>query len=154
MTKKKTDSSAITEPTKYLPKKGDKARRIRVQFDIGYDGNPGKIMNGDSDTMPDMSLTVRQLLENHTRGKNSEVEVRQPLYFESEIPNLRDLTDIDQYKQRLQEQLADVNQFIAEEQQQKQDEAEQKAESIQNDSKKQTEKAGTQLSIPTDNSTN
>ena len=47
--------------------------RFRVQFDFEYKGDPGKLMSSEIKTVPDMTLTVRQLLSNHTRGINSEV---------------------------------------------------------------------------------
>lgn len=90
---------------------GTKHHRIRFQFDIGYNGSPGKIMDDHSDTIPDLNLTVRQLLENHTRGKDSDVEVRQPLYLEFPVPVLNDLTDVDNYKEVVQEQLNRIEQW-------------------------------------------
>ena len=62
--------------------------------------------------MPDLNLTVRQLLQNHTRGKTSEIEVREPVYFEQEIPTIRDITDVEKYKEQLERRLDEVNEFI------------------------------------------
>ena len=93
-------------------KVGEIQRRIRVQFDINYSPSKGKIIGGDSETIPDMNLTVRQLLENHTRGKTGEVEVRQPVYFEREIPTINDLTDVDDYNTWLKEEQVRVQDFV------------------------------------------
>ena len=74
-----------------------KINRYRIQFDLGYKevkGSPGKEMSQEKITQPDMSLTVRQLLENHTRGKDSNVQHREPLYFDIEIPQISDMTDV------------------------------------------------------------
>lgn len=95
-------------------KEGEKRHRMRVQFDINYGGSNGKIMDQDSDTIPDLNLTVRQLLENHTRGKGNEVEVRQPLYMEFPIPNLQDMTDVYEYQKVVKEQLNNISTFIKE----------------------------------------
>lgn len=90
-------------------------QRIRVQFDISYKGAEGSKNNGESHVVPDMNLTVRQLLENHTRGKSSEVEVRKPLYFELPIPVINDLTDVAKYRKQLDDQMKSVDDFIKKE---------------------------------------
>lgn len=92
------------------------ARRfLRVQFDIEYGGSVGKHMDSKSETMPDMHMTVRQLLENHSRGIDGKVEVRQPLYFDTEIPTLNDITDVQAFKESLEERLKQTNAFIKKE---------------------------------------
>lgn len=95
-------------------KEGETRQRYRVQFDISYGGSKGKKMDPDSDTIPDLNLTIRQLIENHTRGKDNDVEVRKPLYLEFPIPNLQDITDVEEYKINVQHQLKKINQFITE----------------------------------------
>ena len=62
-------------------------------------------MDKTSETVPDMSITVRQLLENHSRGKESTVEVRKPLYFEVPIPTINDITDVNAYREQLNQAL-------------------------------------------------
>lgn len=95
-------------------------RRIAIQFDIEYTPHPGTENNQDSETVPDLNISVRQLLENHTRGHGNEtVQVRQPLYFETEIPNIKDITDVERYKDTLKERLEDVEDFIHTEKAQK-----------------------------------
>lgn len=94
----------------------EKKRRIRIQFDLDYPATAGKEMDEKSLTVPDMNLTVRQLLENHVRGVDGKVKVSEPLYFETEIPTIKDMTDIDRYKEALQARLAEVDEFIKNEQ--------------------------------------
>lgn len=94
-------------------------RRFQVQFDIAYDGAEGTTPIGTSKTIPDMNLTVKQLLVNHTRDAEGNEHVKKPLYFGVEIPRLTDITDVDRYKETLQERLADINQFIEDEKQSK-----------------------------------
>ena len=127
--KKKVEQLPL-EPDKPLVDKVEaKKNRFSIQFDIEYGGDPGKEMDEENLTTPDMNLTVRQLLENHTRGfdenGNPITGVQQPLYFETYVPNMSDMTDVDEYKKSLIEHLAEVDEFIKQEQ----DEANNKSES-------------------------
>lgn len=107
-------------------------RVIRMQFDIEYGGTEGTINTDPKTTMPDLNLKVRQLLENHSRGVEDKTEVRQPLYFETSIPVLNDITDVETYKQHLKEKVQEVDAFIHNERQELQKkESEKKALSLQ-----------------------
>lgn len=99
-------------------------RKIRVQFDIEYGGSEGKEMDPKSTTMPDMHMTVRQLLEASARGQDMTEKVRQPLYFETEIPVLNDMVDAEAYKESLNNRLEQVKQFLADEEAREKAEAE------------------------------
>lgn len=92
-------------------KKGDQMNRIRFQFDITYKGTRGTQNKGESNTIPDLNLSVRQLLENHSRGSGSNVEVRKPLYLEFDIPTLKDITDVDVYREKVEQQLDQIKAF-------------------------------------------
>lgn len=92
----------------------DGRSRLRVQFDIQYKGNPGKTPSGESQTEPDMTLSVGQLLERHSRGKD--VPMKQPIYFETEIPTFSDLTDVERYREQLKDRLKETEKFIKDEQ--------------------------------------
>tara|TARA_B110000483_G_C18198178_1_gene543991 strand:- start:2554 stop:3030 length:477 start_codon:yes stop_codon:yes gene_type:complete len=126
---KKTQTPQEVEHTSENPQKGSlKRNRIQVQFDIEYGGTPGTNPKGKSDTVPDLNLTVRQLLQNHTRGEGSEVKVSEPIYFDQEIPTITDITDVEEYKEQLKDRLDQVNQFIvADKEKADQIKAEQKA---------------------------
>lgn len=87
-------------------------RRIRIQFDLDYEPTKGKEIQGESETVPDMNLTVRQLLENHSRGVDGKVQIQKPLYFETEVPTIRDFTDLERYKNQLQNRMDEVQEFI------------------------------------------
>lgn len=89
--------------------------RFQVQFDLSYDGAPGIEPKGESQTEPDMNLTVRQLLVNYSRGYNSEHLEKTPLYLDIKIPQIKDITDVQVYKQKLIEQVESINQFLEEE---------------------------------------
>lgn len=90
--------------------------KYRIQFDFEYGGDPGKTMDGTVVTQPDMSLTVRQLLENHTRGVDSNVQERKPIYFDVPVPTITDITDVHEYRAHLKEKLMQTDTFIKQEQ--------------------------------------
>lgn len=100
-------------------------RRYRVQFDITYSGNPGVTLDGTSMTVPDLNLTVRQLLEHHTRGHDGLIHQREPLYLDTPIPTIHDITDVARYREQLKERLDEANKFIKNELDQKAKEKEQ-----------------------------
>lgn len=64
-------------------------------------------------TVPDLSLTVNELLKNHVRGKGIGVSENQGEYFEDyEIPIFDDLVDAHEYKKELEERKRDVEKQI------------------------------------------
>lgn len=87
-------------------------QRIRLQFDIEYNGSQGENFEGESLTVPDMNLSVKQLLENHTRMHDGSVKHHTPMYFETEVPVFTDFTDVEKYREQLQERLNQTNEFI------------------------------------------
>lgn len=130
------------------PKIPNKRNRIQVQFDIEYGGTTGKTSNGKSDTVPDLNLTVRQLIQNHTRGHGNEVKVSEPIYFDQEIPTITDITDVDTYKEQLEERLKQVNQFVKLEKEQKiQEKADQENKKQAEQQQKQDLKRGQQMRL-------
>jgi len=131
----KDDLRKSNKPDKVrqLRTENKEGRRIRIQFDLDYAGSPGAEIPGKSMTVPDMNLTVTQLLQNHTRGKSGNVMAYEPLYFETEIPVINDITDVDRYKQQLQDRLAEVNEFIENEKQLKDAEENRKAKEQEDD---------------------
>lgn len=89
---------------------------IRRQFDPNRSPSKGEINTLPSDTVPDQSLTIKQLLLNHTRGIHSDVADLGGEYFEDEeIPIYTDLNDINEHKQKLVERSKNLkNQIQAE----------------------------------------
>lgn len=94
------------------PQRNIHKRVMRVQFDIEYGGSGGTMMDPKSLAMPDLHMTVRQLLENHSRGIDNSSEVRQPLYFETELPTINDITDVALYRESLRRRVEEVDNFI------------------------------------------
>ena len=75
----------------------------------------GKKMSDEIMTIPDQTKTIRELLDNHSRGIPLGVNEQKGEYFDTEIPVFTDLTDIMEYKHQLKEKEAEINKLIAEE---------------------------------------
>lgn len=66
-----------------------------------------------SKTIPDMTLSMRQLLDNHTRGVASAVKHYDGQYFEDqEIPIFDDLTDALEYRKEIDLQVKELEKRI------------------------------------------
>lgn len=84
--------------------KQSKARyALRTQFDPNYKGAKGEITSPELNTVPDMSLTIAELVANHTRGISIDIHQPEPQYFDTEIPNIQDLTDLDAVREANEE---------------------------------------------------
>ncbi len=84
-----------------------------------YKPSEGRKFTLDSMTIPDDSLTVRQLLINHTRGLGV-VPTRQGIYTGDTVaPVYRDLTDQKNAQDALREQIEFAKEQIEKERQQK-----------------------------------
>ena len=95
------------------PEEKNQLPRIRVQFDILYTGTPGDTYDMPSMTVPDMNLTVRQMLDNYMRsGDPGAVEVGEPMYFEQEIPTFEDFADVQEHREFLQRQAKAVDEWL------------------------------------------
>lgn len=57
-----------------------------------------------------MALSVRELLENHTRGMSYEELERQGLYFDEEVPSINDLVDLQELREKNAELLKKAQQ--------------------------------------------
>lgn len=75
----------------------------------------GKKMSDEIMTIPDQTKTIRELLDNHSRGIPLGVNEQKGEYFDTPIPVFTDLTDIIEYKHQLKEKEAEINKLIAEE---------------------------------------
>lgn len=69
--------------------------KFRAQFNP-IDPSPGETNNDPSMTVPDQSLTIREIFKNHTRGIPFHGNLGEPMYYgDLELPSMTDLTDID-----------------------------------------------------------
>ena len=77
---------------------------IRTQFSgktiqsTGYKKKMGKSM-----TLPDQNLTIKELLDRHSRGVSLGAPDLQGEYFDTEVPRFSDLTEMLEYKKQLEE---------------------------------------------------
>lgn len=96
----------------------------------------GELNSLPSMTQPDMTLTMRQLLENHTRGTYALKEYNPVFNEENEVPNFKamDLVEIQEYRMRLAEQMENDKQKLADlarlQEQKARDEMEQQRKAI------------------------
>ena len=75
--------------------------KFKRQFDATYKGAPRRKMDDTVHTVPDQNLTIRQLLDRHSRGLPLGASQMQGEYFDTEIPRFEDLTDMVEYKKKL-----------------------------------------------------
>lgn len=99
-----------------MKKQGKQVKK--VVFYTQFTNTPnykGKKMSEELHTIPDQTLTIRDLLDNHTRGIPLGVNTRVGEYFDTEIPRFDDLTDMVEYKRQLMEKNKEINKLIREE---------------------------------------
>lgn len=78
-------------------------------------------MDPKSVTIPDQSLTIHELLENHTRGVYSKVKIHQPNYLGIEIPKFDDITEALEYRAELNMRKIKLEQELSDMQAEKQE---------------------------------
>jgi len=76
--------------------------KFKTQFNSSYQGDPGSEQSSETQTVPDMGISLKQLLLNHSRGLPSNVAMREGHYFDSEIPQIDDLTDLQDARRNLE----------------------------------------------------
>ena len=90
--------------------------KIRKQFNDPMKNVTGEVNNMPSMTVPDMNLSIQQLLKNHTRGVHSDVHDygADEGYFEDEIPQITDITELKDRRAELYQAQRTIDQEIAE----------------------------------------
>ena len=88
------------------PKKDNNV--LRSFYNPGMDRFPGEVNSGEIITVPDESLTVKQLLINHTKGKPLQGKDHGDGYFDTEIPVHMDIVDRMEYNKKLAEDLKEA----------------------------------------------
>jgi hypothetical protein len=83
--------------------------KFRRQFDPLYKGTSVDKKPGKSLTRPDMSMSIPELLLNHSRGLGLGDHTNNGEYFDVEIPRFDDITDEIAYKQELRQRLQDLD---------------------------------------------
>lgn len=86
---------------------------IRTQFSgktfqsSGYKKKMGKSM-----TLPDQNLTIKELLDRHSRGVSLGAPDLQGEYFDTEVPQFNDLTEMLEYKKELEQKRKELTKQI------------------------------------------
>lgn len=77
--------------------------RKKIIFRTQYNHTPdnGKIMSTETLTVPDQNMSIKTLLDRHSRGLPLGVSEQKGEYFDTEVPRFDDLTDMVAYKKEL-----------------------------------------------------
>ena len=77
--------------------------RKRLIFRTQYNSPvyTGKEMSTETLTVPDQNMSIKTLLDRHSRGLPLGVSEQKGEYFETEVPRFDDLTDMVAYKKEL-----------------------------------------------------
>jgi hypothetical protein len=87
---------------------------FRTQFNNYND--TGKTMDQELITQPDQNMSIRELLDKHSRGLPITAVEQKGEYFETEIPRFDDITDMMEYKKMLSKKHKELNTQIKKEQ--------------------------------------
>lgn len=71
-----------------------------------------KKMSKEVLTQPDQTKSIRELLDNHSRGIPLGVKTKTGEYFDTPIPRFDDLTDMLEYKAQLMDRNKELNKQI------------------------------------------
>ena len=80
-----------------------------------YQSSGAKKKMGKSMTVPDQNLTVKELLDRHSRGVSLGAPKLEGEYFDTEVPRFQDLTEMFDYKANLEKKRAEVMEAIMKE---------------------------------------
>lgn len=87
--------------------------RIRRQFNPDYKGSPGETFTQKSKTIPDQSLTIREILINHSKGIPTNINHHeQGQFLDQEVPRFDDITELMEYKQQLQQEQIELDKIV------------------------------------------
>jgi len=111
------------------------SNNLRKQFMVNPKLAKGETNNKPSLTVPDLTLTIKQLLTNHSRGIPSNVAYNEPMYFNQEIPIIDDIVDIQTFRQDLKHREKLLQAKIKEENQKYLDSIQNTSETSKNDLK-------------------
>lgn len=88
-----------------------KESRFSYQFDPNYKGTPGQAFTDPSLTVPDQSITIKELLERHTRGLPIDQKNYEHVYG-VDVPEINDLTDLDNMRDELMQKKLELEKII------------------------------------------
>lgn len=93
--------------------------KFRHQFSPKYVGSKGKKLDDTLITVPDLSLSVKELLQRHSRGLGLGTVEMKGEYFDEIIPNIQDLTDAHERREALRKRFQEVDEKIRDEKNEK-----------------------------------
>jgi hypothetical protein len=86
---------------------------IKTQFSgKTYQSSGYKKKMGKSMTLPDQNLTIKELLDRHSRGVSLGAPDLQGEYFDTEVPRFNDLTEMLEYKKDLEQKRKELTKQI------------------------------------------
>lgn len=87
--------------------------KFSYQFDENYKGSFDSKGGGESKTQPDMTLSIKELLLNHTRGLTDPSIVKEGIYLgDEEVPIFKDLTEMYEAREKLMAQKLEIEEAI------------------------------------------
>lgn len=115
--------------------------RTCMNYDYEAKENVHDIDPGKSMTVPDMNLTVSQLMDRHTRGIGLGVAEKEALYLPEglEVKRPGDLTELIEYREELEAKAKELQGVIDAEIAANKEKAEAEAEAIQKSKEKKEE---------------
>ena len=103
--------------------------KIRHQFNSEETFCKGKFFDTTTvHTVPDQNMSIRTLLDRHSRGLPLGASAKQGEYFDTEVPHFDDLTDVLKYKKNLKNKEKELVSSIKKEKKLQQEKASAKAE--------------------------
>ena len=113
-TSPKSKKNKESETSSEAKKQQQPTSKLKFRSSYGEKIPHGETPEGISLTQPDMSLTVRDLILNHTRGTiDMDVIAKKPTYLEdTEIPTIQDISELEEHRENLEEQARLIEQQI------------------------------------------
>lgn len=95
------------------PRHKDLTHRYRFQIDVGYQKKKKQMDPNDKNRFPDpevepnLQISVTQLMDTYTKGGSKKV----PMWFETEIPQIKDLADVAERREWHKDTLARIEEW-------------------------------------------
>lgn len=89
---------------------------IRQQFNQKNNKFKDYEVDSSTQTVPDQTLSIRDLLDRHSRGLPLGTNTKTGEYFDTEIPRFDDITDMIKWKKELMSKNTEINKLIRKEQ--------------------------------------
>jgi hypothetical protein len=118
-------------------KKRTTTKKLMFRTQYNTSAFTGKKMDSTLLTQPDQNMSIKDLLDRHSRGLPLGATQQKGEYFDTEIPRFDDILDAVEYKKSLQQKQKDLESKIKADQQS----AKQKEKQMEQPAPKPTEKS-------------